>query len=61
VQLELPGGEVPTEVLEVEATSEVAADEPDVPVDAAPEDADDSASPSLVASSDDDEPPRTLL
>ena len=56
VQLELPGGEMPTEVLEVEAASEVAVDDADVSVDAAPEDADDSASPSLVASSDDDEP-----
>jgi hypothetical protein len=47
--------------LEIEATSEVAADEADVPVDAAPsEDADDAASPSLVASSDDDDEPRTL-
>jgi segregation and condensation protein B len=61
VQLELPGGEVPAEALEIEATSEVAADEADVPVDAAPsEDADDAASPSLVASSDDDDEPRTL-
>jgi segregation and condensation protein B len=59
VQLELPGGEMPTEVLEVEATSEVAVDDADVSVDAAPEDADDSASPSLVASADDgDEPHR---
>ena len=60
VQLELPGGEVPAEALEIEGTSEVAVDEADAAVDAAPpEDADDSASPSLVASSDDDEP-RTL-
>jgi segregation and condensation protein B len=55
VQLELPGGEMPTEVLEVEAASEVAVDDADVSVDAAPsEDADDSASPSLVASADDE-------
>jgi segregation and condensation protein B len=53
VQLELPGGEMPTEVLEVDAASEVAVDDADVPVDAAPEDADDNASPSLVASADD--------
>jgi len=53
VQLELPGGEMPTEVLEVDAASEVAVDDADVPVDAAPEDADDDASPSLVASADD--------
>ena len=60
VQLELPGGEVAVaETLEIEATSEVAVDDADVSVDAAPEDADDNASPSLVASSDDDEP-RTL-
>jgi segregation and condensation protein B len=59
VQLELPGGEMPTEVLEVEATSEVAVEDADVSVDAAPEDVDDSASPSLVASADDgDEPHR---
>ena len=57
VQLELPGGEVAVaETLEIEATSEVAVDDADVSVDAAPEDADDNASPSLVASSDDDEP-----
>ena len=59
VQLELPGGEVPADALEVEAGSEVVVDDADVPVDAAPEDADDSASPSLVASAEDDEP-RTL-
>ena len=53
VQLELPGGEMPTEVLEVDAAAEVAVDDADVPVDAAPEDADDNASPSLVASADD--------
>src|SRR6185436_12738998 len=53
VQLELPGGEMPTEVLEVDAATEVAVDDADVPVDAAPEDADDNASPSLVASADD--------
>jgi len=53
VQLELPAGEMPTEVLEVDAASEVAVDDADVPVDAAPEDADDNASPSLVASADD--------
>jgi segregation and condensation protein B len=58
VQLELPG-EVPAEVLEVEAASEVAVDDADVPVDAAPEDGDDAASPSLVASADDE--PRTLI
>jgi segregation and condensation protein B len=57
VQLELPGGEAPADALAVEAASEAGADEPDVPVDAAPsEDADDAASPSLVASSHDDEP-----
>src|SRR4030095_369040 len=45
IQPELPGGEMPTEVLEVEATSEVAPDDADVSVDAAPsDDADDSAS-----------------
>jgi hypothetical protein len=44
------------ETLEIEVTSEVAVDDADVSVDAAPEDADDNASPSLVASSDDDEP-----
>jgi segregation and condensation protein B len=62
VQLELPGGEVPAETLdvEVEAATEVAVDDADVSVDAAPEDGDDAASPSLVASADDDEP-RTLL
>jgi segregation and condensation protein B len=60
VQLELPGGEMPTEVLEVEATSEVASDDADVAVDAAPEDADDSASPSLVASADDGDAPHRL-
>jgi segregation and condensation protein B len=53
VQLELPAGEMPTEVLEVDAAAEVAVDDADVPVDAAPEDADDNASPSLVASADD--------
>jgi segregation and condensation protein B len=62
VQLELPGGEVPVEALdvEVEAATEVAVDDADVSVDAAPEDGDDAASPSLVASADDDEP-RALL
>jgi segregation and condensation protein B len=61
VQLELPGGEMPTEVLEVEAASEVAVDDADVSVDAAPaEDADDSASPSLVASADDGDEPHRL-
>jgi segregation and condensation protein B len=61
VQLELPGGEVPAEALEIEAASETVADDADVAVDAAPaEDADDSASPSLVASSDDEEP-HTLI
>ena len=60
VQLELPGGEVPAEPLEVEAASEVTTDDADVSVDAAPtEDGDEAASPSLVASSEDDEP-RTL-
>jgi segregation and condensation protein B len=60
VQLELPGGEAPADALAIEAGSEAGADEPDVPVEAAaPEDADDAASPSLVASSDDEEP-RTL-
>jgi segregation and condensation protein B len=62
VQLELPGGEAPADALaeETEATSEVATDESDVAVDAAPEDADDAASPSLVAAADDEEP-RQLL
>jgi len=62
VQLELPGGEAPADALaeETEATSEVTTDESDVAVDAAPEDAEDAASPSLVASADDEEP-RTLL
>jgi segregation and condensation protein B len=60
VQLELPGGEAPADALEVEATSEVAIDDADVSVDAAPEDADDNASPSLVASSADEESGRTL-
>jgi segregation and condensation protein B len=62
VQLELPGGEAPADALaeETEASPEVATDESEVAVDAAPEDADDAASPSLVASADDDEP-RTLL
>jgi segregation and condensation protein B len=61
VQLELPGGEAPADALaeETEATAELATEESDVPVDAAPEDADDAASPSLVASADDEEP-RTL-
>jgi segregation and condensation protein B len=62
VQLELPGGEMPTEVLEVEATSEVASDDADVSVDAAPsEDADESTSPSLVASADDGDAPHRLI
>ena len=62
VELELPGGEAPADALaeETEATSEVTTDESDVAVDAAPEDAEDAASPSLVASADDEEP-RTLL
>jgi segregation and condensation protein B len=61
VQLELPGGEMPTEVLEVEAASEVTVDDVDASVDAAPpEDADDSASPSLVASADDGDEPHTV-
>jgi segregation and condensation protein B len=62
VQLELPGGEAPADALaeETEATAEVATDESDAAVEAAPEDADDAASPSLVASADDEEP-RTLL
>jgi segregation and condensation protein B len=61
VQLELPGGEAPTEAvdteaLEIEAAAEVATDDAEAPVDAAPsEDGDESASPSLVASSDDDQ------
>jgi segregation and condensation protein B len=61
VQLELPGGEAPADALaeETEAVSELATEESDVPVDAAPEDADDAASPSLVASAD-DEGTRTL-
>lgn len=60
VQLELPGGEAPADAFAIEAASEAAADEPDVPVEAAsPEDAD-AASPSLVASSDDDDGTRTL-
>jgi segregation and condensation protein B len=59
VQLELPGGEVPAEALEIEAASEVLADDADVSVEVAPEDGEDNASPSLVASADDDEP-RTL-
>jgi segregation and condensation protein B len=67
VQLELPGGEAPADALAIEASaesadaaSEAAVDESDMPVDAAPpEDAEDSASPSLVASADDEEP-RTL-
>jgi segregation and condensation protein B len=59
VQLELPGGELPAEALAVEASegdaaSEVAGDEADLSVEAAPEDADDTASPSLVASAEDD-------
>ncbi|HKR37820.1 MAG TPA: SMC-Scp complex subunit ScpB [Steroidobacteraceae bacterium] len=57
VQLELPGGEAPADALAIEVASEAGADEPDAPVEAAPsEDADDAASPSLVASSDYDEP-----
>ena len=62
VQLELPGGEAPADALAVEesdAASETAAEESDVSVDAAPDDADDAASPSLVASAEDDEQ-RTL-
>ena len=63
VQLELPGGEAPADALageEIEASSEAAVEESDVPVDAAPADeGDDAASPSLVASPEDDEP-RTL-
>jgi segregation and condensation protein B len=58
VQLELPGGEVPADALaveETEAASEVSIDEAEGTVDAAPaEDGDDAASPSLVASSDDE-------
>jgi segregation and condensation protein B len=62
VQLELPGGEAPADALaeDTEATSEVATDESDVPVDAAPEDADDAPSPSLVASADEEEPGHRL-
>src|SRR5688572_28895857 len=56
VQLELPGGEVLAEALEIEAASEIVTDDADVSVEAAPEDGEDNASPSLVASSDDDEP-----
>lgn len=59
VQLELPGGEVPADALadeEIEVASEASLDDADVPVDAAPEDADD-ASSSLVASSGDDAEP----
>jgi segregation and condensation protein B len=61
VQLELPGGEAPADPLAIEetASSEVAVDDADVSVDAAADDADEAASPSLVASSDDEEP-RTL-
>jgi segregation and condensation protein B len=63
VQLELPGGEAPADALageETEIAAEVSVDEADVPVEAAPADeGDDAASPSLVASSDDEEP-RTL-
>jgi segregation and condensation protein B len=69
VQLELPGGEAPADALageevpageEIDASSEVAAEESDAPVDAAPaDDGDDAASPSLVASPEDDAP-RTL-
>ncbi len=59
VQLELPGGEAPADALAVEASdaaSEAGADEAEVSVDAAPsEDADDAASPSLVASGQDEE------
>jgi segregation and condensation protein B len=63
VQLELPGGEAPSEAPaadEIEIASESAADESDLSVEAAPEDADDAASPSLVASAGDDDGPRTL-
>lgn len=63
VQLELPGGEAPTEALaaeEIEVASEAASDDSDVSVEAASEDADDAASPSLVASAEDDDEPRTL-
>ncbi|HEY7642561.1 MAG TPA: SMC-Scp complex subunit ScpB [Steroidobacteraceae bacterium] len=61
VQLELPGGEAPADALaEVDTASEVSAEEAEVPVDAAAEDADDATSPSLVASSDDHEEPHTL-
>jgi segregation and condensation protein B len=63
VQLELPGGDVPADALaveETEAASEAGVDEADAAVDAAPaDDADDATSPSLVASSEDEEP-RTL-
>jgi segregation and condensation protein B len=59
VQLELPGGEAPVETLEIEAASEVLADDADVSVETASEDGEDNASPSLVASSEDDES-RTL-
>jgi segregation and condensation protein B len=63
VQLELPGGEAPADALageETEVASEVSVDDADVPVEAAPEDADDAASPSLVASADDEEPGHRL-
>ena len=64
VQLELPGGEAPADALaveETEAAAEVSVDDADVPVEAAPaEDGDDAASPSLVASSDDEEPGHRL-
>jgi segregation and condensation protein B len=63
VQLELPGGDVPADALaveETEAASAAGVDEADAAVDAAPaDDADDATSPSLVASSEDEEP-RTL-
>jgi segregation and condensation protein B len=61
VQLELPGGELPAEALAVEASdadaaSEVAGDESELSVEAAPaDDADDAAPPSLVASAQDDD------
>lgn len=59
VQLELPGGEA-LAVEASDAASEAGADEVDASVEAAPpEDADDAASPSLVASAEDGET-RTL-
>lgn len=63
VQLELPSSELPAEAFaadaaeaEVEIASETAGDEGELSVDAAPaEDSDDAASPSLVASAEDED------